>query len=441
MLNQTKTMNISIFGLGYVGCVSLGCLAKNGHTVVGVDTVEHKVQLINEGKPTIIEKGMDDLIRCQHEAGRISATKDYEEAVLSTDLSIICVGTPSTSNGHLNLNYIYKVAAEIGEALRKKNTFHVIAIRSTVLPGTNRRVGEIVEEASGIQRNEQFTVISNPEFLREGSALHDYYHPAVTVLGGDHRAALRAMSKVYADVEAPIELVDIEVAELIKYVNNAFHALKVSFANEVGNVCKKLGIDSHQVMDLFCKDKHLNISPTYLKPGFAYGGSCLPKDLKALKTIAHDHYLNAPVLNAIEESNTVQKQVAYEMVLETGKRKVAILGLSFKAGTDDLRHSPIVEVTERLLGKGFDIRIFDKNVNLSKISGTNKDYIDAHIPHLSDLISNDLEKVVAQSDVVVVNQRNKSFEQILAKYPDKKVVDLVKVELANANGNYQGICW
>ncbi|NBC08572.1 MAG: nucleotide sugar dehydrogenase [Bacteroidetes bacterium] len=434
-------MNISIFGLGYVGCVSLGCLAKNGHTVVGVDKVAHKVKLINEGKPTIIEKGVDELIRCQHKAGRISATKDYEAAVLNTDLSIICVGTPSTSNGHLNLDYIYKVAAEIGASIRKKNSFHVIAIRSTVLPGTNRKVGAILEEASGTKRNEQFAVVSNPEFLREGSALHDYYHPAVTVLGGDHQGALRVMSKIYADVEAPIEQVDIEVAELIKYVNNAFHALKISFANEVGNVCKKLDIDSHQVMDLFCKDTHLNISPAYLKPGFAYGGSCLPKDLKALKTIAHDHYLNAPILHAIEESNTVQKQLAYEMVLEAGRRNVAILGLSFKAGTDDLRHSPIVEVTERLLGKGFSIRIYDKNVNLSKISGTNKAYIDAHIPHLSDLISNDLEEVVGPSDVIVVNQRNKSFEQILAKYPDKKVVDLVKVELASANGNYQGICW
>ena len=434
-------MNISIFGLGYVGCVSLGCLAKNGHTVIGVDTVEHKVNLINQGKPTIIEKDIDGIVREAFEEGRISATDQYQEAILNSDISIICVGTPSTNNGHLNLDYIEKVASEIGEALKHKDDFHIVAIRSTVLPGTNKKVGKIIEQASGKTRNKGFTVISNPEFLREGSAVHDYYHPAITVLGGDHKPSLEVMSSIYKEVNAPIELVSVKVAEIIKYINNSFHALKVVFANEVGNICKKLNIDSHEVMELFCKDDHLNISPYYLKPGFAYGGSCLPKDLRAFKTIAHDNYLITPVLSAIEESNALQKQLAYQMILETGRRKVAILGLSFKAGTDDLRESPIVEVTERLLGKGFQIKIYDEKVNYTKITGTNRDYIDAHIPHLSSLISNDLEKVLADSEVIVVNQKNQTFEQISSQYPDKRIVDLVRINETPSNGVYKGICW
>jgi GDP-mannose 6-dehydrogenase len=434
-------MNISIFGLGYVGCVSLGCLAKNGHTVIGVDTIEHKVNLINQGKPTIIEKDIDGIVREAFEEGRISATDQYQEAILNSDISIICVGTPSTNNGHLNLDYIEKVASEIGEALKHKDDFHIVAIRSTVLPGTNKKVGKIIEQASGKTRNKGFTVISNPEFLREGSAVHDYYHPAITVLGGDHKPSLEVMSSIYKEVNAPIELVSVKVAEIIKYINNSFHALKVVFANEVGNICKKLNIDSHEVMELFCKDDHLNISPYYLKPGFAYGGSCLPKDLRAFKTIAHDNYLITPVLSAIEESNALQKQLAYQMILETGRRKVAILGLSFKAGTDDLRESPIVEVTERLLGKGFQIKIYDEKVNYTKITGTNRDYIDAHIPHLSNLISNDLEKVLADSEVIVVNQKNQTFEQIGSQYPDKRIVDLVRINESPSNGVYKGICW
>jgi GDP-mannose 6-dehydrogenase len=434
-------MKISIFGLGYVGCVSLGCLAQNGHTVIGVDTVYNKVNLINQGKPTIIEKDIDDIIEKQFQLGRISATENYKEAILNTEISIICVGTPSTPEGHLNLKYIYKVAEQIGESLRKKDSFHIVVIRSTVLLGTNNAVGKIISKASWKKRNQGFTVVSNPEFLREGSAVKDYYNPAITVLGGDHETSLKTMGDVYKDVNAPIEYVGIEVAEVIKYVNNSFHALKITFANEVGNICKKLNIDSHKVMDLFCKDDHLNISPYYFKPGFAYGGSCLPKDLKGLKTIAYDNYLSSPVLNSIEESNSIQKQIAYEMILETGKRNIAILGLSFKAGTDDLRYSPIVEVAERLLGKGYQIRIFDKKVNFTKISGTNKDYIDSHIPHLSDLISDDFESVVNISDVVVITQKDKLFMNLFSKYPHKIVIDLVRITRSKSHDNYRGICW
>lgn len=436
-----NSTNISIFGLGYVGCVSLGCLAKNGYNVVGVDVVQHKVDLINQGKPTIIEKDIDTIIAEQHKAGRIRATTDNIQAVKDTDVSIICVGTPSTGNGHLNLEYIYNTARGIGEALREKDSFHVIAIRSTVLMGTNQKVGELIEEASGKKRNEDFAVVSNPEFLREGSAVKDYYNPPVTVLGSENERALDIMAEIYSKVDAPIEKTDVKVAELIKYVNNSFHALKITFANEVGNICKKLGIDSHKVMDLFCKDTHLNISPYYFKPGFAYGGSCLPKDLKALNTIAHDAYLNSPVLEAIERSNQNQKRTAFEMITSKGKRKVGILGLSFKKGTDDLRYSPIVEVTESLLGKGYEICIFDEKVNLSNITGTNKHYIDTRIPHLANLLKSDLREVVESSELLVISQNDERFRDLIDEYPDKEFVDLVRVVNEPRNHNYEGLGW
>lgn len=432
---------ISIFGLGYVGCVSLGCLAQNGHKVIGVDVVQHKVDLINKGKPTIIEKDIDTIIEEQHKAGRISATTDNIQAVKDTDVSIICVGTPSTGNGHLNLDYIYNTARGIGEALKEKEGFHVIAIRSTVLMGTNQKVGQLIEETSGKKRNEAFAVVSNPEFLREGSAVKDYYNPPVTVIGSENEKALEIMAGIYSKVDAPIEKTDIKVAEIIKYVNNSFHALKITFANEVGNICKKLGIDSHKVMDLFCKDTHLNISPYYFKPGFAYGGSCLPKDLKALNTIAHDAYLNSPVLDAIERSNQNQKRTAIEMITSKGKKKVGILGLSFKKGTDDLRYSPIVEVTESLLGKGYEICIFDEKVNLSNITGTNKHYIDTRIPHLSRLLKSSLKDVVESSELLVISQNDERFEKLIDQYPDKQFIDLVRVVDESRNHNYEGIGW
>lgn len=433
-------MKISIFGLGYVGCVSLGCLAKNGHVTIGVDTDSSKVELINQGKPTIIEKDIDKIVEKQFELGRISATENYLDAVLKSDISIICVGTPSTNEGHLNLKYIYKVAEEIGEALKEKDSFHIVVIRSTVLPGTNKKVGELVEEYSGKIRNKGFTVISNPEFLREGSAVEDYYNPAITVLGGDHTDSLQIMEEVYKDVNAPVDFVDIDVAEIIKYVNNSFHALKITFANEVGNICKKLSIDSHKVMDLFCKDDHLNISPYYFKPGFAYGGSCLPKDLKGLRTLAHDNYIISPVIEAIEHSNNYQKKIAIELIESQGKKKIGILGLSFKADTDDLRYSPIVEVAEYFLGKGYELHIFDKNITISKLSGTNKEYIDTHIPHLSELITDNLDSVIEKSEVLIITHKIFGVEKFIKKFPKKYFIDLVRVTDDKIN-NYQGICW
>lgn len=435
-------MRISIFGMGYVGCVGAACCAKLGHHVIGVDVSPHKVELINQGRPTIIEKDIDELVKFAHAEGRLEATTDAAYAVKNSEISFIAVGTPSSKEGHLNLEYIYKVAGQIGEALKEKDDFHIVAIRSTVLPGTNGKIGEIIEEASGKKRNQDFTVVSNPEFLREGTAVHDYLNPPLTLVGADNEMAVEKMRFLYRDIPGEFIATDIKVAEMMKYINNTFHALKIVFGNEVGNICKALDVDSHKVMEIFCKDRQLNISPYYFKPGFAYGGSCLPKDSKALRTLARDCYIDVPVINAIEESNEIQKRNAVNIIMEKGKRKIGVLGLSFKAGTDDLRCSPIVDVVESLLGKGFELRIYDKNVKLSEITGTNKDFIMAKIPHLQHFVYDDLDKVVTESDVLVVTNKEAEFENLLEKYPGKIIVDLVRAwKEVDYAGNYEGISW
>ena len=447
-------MKISIFGLGYVGCVGAACLAKLGHHVIGVDVNENKVNLMNQGKPTIIEEGIAELCAEAHEKGLMRATTDVKEAVLNTDVSFIVVGTPSSKEGHLNLNYIYAVAKQIGEALRDKtsaigdcrleigNLKHIVAIRSTVLPGTNEKVGEIIAQASGLVRGKDFTIVSNPEFLREGTSVKDYFNPPLTLVGTDMPEAEEVFREIYKGIDAEFIATDIRVAEMMKYVNNTYHALKIVFGNEVGNICKELNIDSHKVMEIFCKDKQLNISPYYFKPGFAYGGSCLPKDMKALKTLAHDHYVEVPVIESIGESNELQKRRAVQLIMAQGKRKVGILGLSFKAGTDDLRCSPIVDVVESLMGKGFEIRIYDKNVKVSELTGTNKDFIMAKIPHLQHFVSDNLEDVCRESDVLVVTNKEKEFAELLARYPNKIVVDLVRQwKEVDYAGRYEGLSW
>ena len=435
-------MNISIFGLGYVGCVGAACLAKLGHHVIGNDVSENKVNLINQGKPTIIEADIEELIKKGHDKGLIEATMDYRYAVQNSEISFIVVGTPSSKEGHLNLNYIYGVAKQIGEALMDKNDFHIIAIRSTVLPGTNQKVGEIVAQASGKERGKDFTIVSNPEFLREGTAVKDYMEPPLTLIGTDSELAEHKFRELYKDIPGEFISTDIKVAEMMKYVNNTFHALKIVFGNEVGNICKALDIDSHKVMEIFCKDKQLNISPYYFKPGFAYGGSCLPKDSKALRTLAHDLYVDVPVMNAIDPSNEIQKKVAVDIIESKGRKKVGILGLSFKAGTDDLRNSPIVDVAEVLYGKGYEIHIYDKNVKVSQLTGTNADFIAAKLPHLHQIITDDLDAVCAECDVLVITNKEKEFAEVPAKYPHKCIVDLVRqFSELDYDGNYEGISW
>jgi GDP-mannose 6-dehydrogenase len=435
-------MDVSVFGLGYVGCVSLGCLAQNGHNLIGVDVNQNKVDLINSGKPTIIEAQIDRIIQEQHLKGNIIASTNVSKAVLGSEISIIAVGTPSTEKGHLNLQYIFNVAESIGIALRNKTEFHIIAIRSTVMPGTCEKIGDIISKLSGKRRNESFAIVDNPEFLREGTAVNDYYNPPITLIGSDNLVAAKRMAELYSDLPAEIIITDLKVAEIMKYVNNTYHALKISFANEVGNVCSELGIDSHLVMDIFCKDKQLNISPYYFKPGFAYGGSCLPKDLKGFQTLAHDLYIDIPVIDSIHLTNELQIERATKMIYKYLNKRLGFLGLSFKEGTDDLRNSPGVRVIETLLGKGADIKVFDRNINTTMLTGTNKDYIDSRIPHLSNLLHSDLDEVIATSDVLIVNTRELEFVEKLGNLNDKIIIDLVR--LGNeflTKKNYYGINW
>ena len=435
-------MNISIFGLGYVGCVSLGCLAKNGHYVVGVDVSQTKVNQINSGKATIIEKDIDNIISEQKQAATIEATTNAKEAVLKTEISIICVGTPSSDKGHLNLEYIFKVAEDIALALKEKEDFHIIVIRSTIFPGTCDKVAQLIEKESGKKRNINFAIVDNPEFLREGTAVNDYFSPPLTLIGSDNKTAANKVAELYKKLPSEIIITDLQVAEIMKYVNNSYHALKISFGNEIGNICSELGIDSHKVMEIFCKDKQLNISPYYFKPGFAYGGSCLPKDLKGLQTLAHDIYVEVPVISSIDKTNEIQIQRAIKMIYQYGNKKLGFLGLSFKEGTDDLRNSPAVSIIEALIGKGCNICIYDKNINLSLLTGTNKEYIDSKIPHLSSLMLDDAKKVIDTSDVIIINTREKEFIPLLKNCSDKIIIDMVRLDDSLLeNSNYKGINW
>jgi GDP-mannose 6-dehydrogenase len=435
-------MNISIFGLGYVGCVSLGCLAKNGHKVVGVDISQLKIDRINNGKATIIEKDIDDIIRECHQNGRIKATIDYHEAIMNTELTIIAVGTPSTANGQLNLEYIFNAANHIGESIKNKNSFHIIAIRSTVLPGTCEKFTSTIENISGKKENIDFAVLSNPEFLREGSAIKDYYNPPLTLIGSDNDKAAKKLASLYTHLPAEIIITDIKIAEFMKYINNAFHALKISFANEIGNICKALDIDSHEVMEIFTKDKQLNISPYYFKPGFAYGGSCLPKDLKALQTLAHDQYLKVPIIENIDKTNDLQIKRAIDMITQFPGKKLGFLGLSFKAGTDDLRNSPSVAVVEYFLREGYEILIYDKNVHISRLTGMNKEYIDNHLPYLSNLLVKSVDDLLETSEVIIIINKEDEFSTLLNDVSDKIIIDLVRLnENLLCKSNYHGINW
>lgn len=435
-------MRISIFGLGYVGCVSLGCLAKNGHTVIGVDVNIDKINQINQGKATIIEAEIEAIIYEGFKAGTLSATADIDYAIDNSEISIVAVGTPSTEKGHLNLDYIFKVAENIGNALKSKDTYHVIAIRSTVLPGTCEKFARIVEEKSGKKSDVDFALVDNPEFLREGTAVRDYFNPPLTLIGGTSEKATAIMAKLYENLPGEIIIADTKVAEIMKYVNNTYHALKISFANEIGNICQSLGIDSLKVMDIFSRDKELNISPYYFKPGFAYGGSCLPKDLKGLQTLAHDLYVDVPVINNIDRTNEIQLSRAISLLSKYFGKKIAVLGLSFKAGTDDLRNSPSVDIVETLIGKGFDVSIYDANIQMAKLTGKNKDYIEKRIPHLSTYMVDRLSDLIDDADVIVVANNEKEFKDILIQTKNKIVIDMVRLpQVIKENNHYIGINW
>ena len=440
------SQSISIFGLGYVGSVSAACFASMGNRVIGVDVSASKVEMLDSGRSPIVEARMNELVAEANKACRLHATTDPTAAVLGSDVSFICVGTPSQRNGKLDLSHIEKVAQEIGAALKQKSSHHVVVLRSTVLPGTTESVLlPALERESGKRAGVDFTVCYNPEFMREGSAVADFLEPPYTILGSQHPEHLAPLRELYSKTQGRIFETSITVAEMVKYLSNAFHAVKVVFGNEVGTLCKHLGVDAEAVTEIFTSDTRLNISPAYLSPGFAFGGSCLPKDVRALTYRAKELDLKLPMLESLLPSNVEHVDRAIEAVMRTGKKKIAQLGLSFKAGTDDLRESPQVQVIKRLLGEGLDVRIWDKDVSLGRLAGANRQYIEQVIPHIGSLLTDDLEATLKHGEVVIIGNKSADKNE-LAKYlrPDQIVIDLVNLNKARrpmGSGAYEGICW
>jgi GDP-mannose 6-dehydrogenase len=437
-------LRVSVFGLGYVGTVSAGCLAEEGHEVIGVDPVPTKVDLINQGQSPIIEADIGEIITANARSGRLRATDDTAQAVRDTDLSFVCVGTPSQSNGNLDLKYIGRVCEQIGAALQDKPTRHTVVIRSTILPGTMHKIViPALEKFSGKKAGIDFGVCHNPEFLREGSAVKDFNAPPKTVIGELDQASGDILAELYRRLDAPLIRTDLETAEMVKYVDNSWHALKIGFANEIGNLCKAFSIDAHAVMNIFCQDQKLNISRAYLTPGFAFGGSCLPKDLRALSYQAKMQDLDLPILTSILPSNEMQVNRGLQLILDKAQKKIGILGFSFKAGTDDLRESPVIEVIERLLGKGFDLRIYDKNVKIASLVGANRDFILNRIPHISKLMVDDIEAVLNHAQTLVIGNNDPDFKTIPERLrPGQQLVDFVRVSgRRSEKGKYDGICW
>jgi GDP-mannose 6-dehydrogenase len=433
-------MKLSIFGLGYVGCVSAACFAEQGRQVIGVDPNTSKVEAINSGRSPIVEPGVEGLISTAVKERKIEATTDVLSAILKSEVSLVCVGTPSNQNGSLDLSYMKRVCQEIGQALKNKSSYHIVAVRSTMLPGTiDETVIPALESHSGKRAGRDFGVAINPEFLREGTSIHDFYHPPFTLIGADNEDTAIPLGRLYAHLPAPLLSIGIREAEMVKYACNAFHALKVTFANEIGMISQALGVDSHRVMEVFCQDTKLNLSSYYLKPGFAFGGSCLPKDLRALTHKAKEADLNVPLLNSILASNHHQIERAVEMVLRTGFKKVGVLGLSFKTKTDDLRESPIVTLVERLIGKGLKLSIYDREVELARLFGANKEFIENEIPHISSLMRKELSEVVEAAEVIIIGKRDEEFRAI-AEESNRLIIDLVRL-IEQRAGNYRGICW
>lgn len=436
-------MRVSIFGLGYVGAVCTACLAKVGHDIIGVDVVTDKVKMIQQGISPIVEPGLGDLLAKGVAAGKIKATTSVTEAINETDLSFVAVPTPSLPNGSLDLTYIEKSCRQIGEAIRDKKSFHTIVIRSTVLPGSVRgTVLPVLEQATGKKAGEGFGLAVNPEFLRESSAINDFNNPAMTVVGCLDDVSAEQLKELYSHLDAPLFIKTIEVAEMVKYTCNAWHAVKVAFSNEIGTIAKACNVDGREVMDIFCTDTKLNISSYYMRPGFAFGGSCLPKDVRALTHRASQLDIKHPLLSSVMESNSNHVENSFKLIENSGKRKVGFLGISFKAGTDDLREAPQVTLVERLLGKGYEIRVYDPNVSYAKVHGANKEYIEQRIPHITSLLHDDLDTVINDSDFIVIGNGNPEFSSVFEKIHDQHhVLDLNGFMHHKSTGNVQGICW
>lgn len=438
-------MKISVFGLGYVGAVSAACLAARGHDVIGVDVAPFKVELLNRGRSPVVEERIGELTAQVVGAGALRATGDAGEAVRATEISLVCVGTPSAPNGSLSTAYLERVAGQIGEAIRDQPSRHTVVFRSTMLPGTCENVLiPILERASGLRAGADFGVAVNPEFLREGSSVRDFNEPAKTVIGELDKVSGDTVAELYQGLACETFRVPIAVAEMTKYADNAFHGLKIGFANEIGAICRALGLDSHQVMDLFLADRKLNVSPAYLRPGFAFGGSCLPKDLRGLIYAARSADVSVPILEHVLPSNTQHLQRAFDLVTGFGRRRIGLFGLSFKPGTDDLRESPLVELAERLLGKGYQLRIYDANVSLSRLLGANKEYVESHLPHLGELLSDSVQEVLDHAEVCVIGSAEPAVRSALAGADNRLMVDLVRLPDASelrVRPGYVGLAW
>ena len=438
-------MRISVFGLGYVGSVSAACMARDGHHVVGLDVDRHKIELISSGRAPVMEPGLDDIVAAVVKNGSLQVTGDSRSAVHDTDVSMVCVGTPSNRNGSLDLMQVENACREIGHGLADKSDYHVVVVRSTVLPGTTEdRLIPILEQCSGRHAGTDFGVCVNPEFLREGSSIEDFYRPALVLVGEVDQQSGRVVEELYAGIQAPVTHTTLSTAEMVKYANNAFHALKIVFANEMGVFCKAHGVDGRKVMEILCQDTNLSISPAYLRPGFAFGGSCLPKDLRALTYRAKERDLESPVLRATIASNERHILHALELIANAGRKKIGVLGLSFKPGTDDVRESPVVNLVERLVGKGYSVRIYDENVELGRLFGTNKAFLERVIPHIASLVCTSLDELLAWAEVVVIAHGAATFRHVLPLVrTDQKLIDLVGVvtDASQVRGEYEGICW
>jgi GDP-mannose 6-dehydrogenase len=430
--------------MGYVGSVTAGCLARDGHTVTALDIDTVKLEALSAGRGPVVEPGLDPILTAAVRCGRLSVVRTGADALARSDVSMVCVGTPGCPNGALDTSYVGRVAEQIGEALRRKNDFHSVVMRSTILPGTTEElVIPLLERASGKRAGESFGVAYYPEFLREGSAIHDYDHPGAIIFGRHDDETLQRLLEVHSQLPVEPCVMTIRAAEAVKYASNAWHATKISFANELGLICRAFGIDSHDVMESVCADTKLNISPAYLSPGFAFGGSCLPKDLRALRYRARTADVDTPLLNAVLDANANQVSRAYELVENCGARRVGMIGLSFKPRTDDLRYSPLVDLAEKLIGRGFQLKIYDPIIRLSRLKGANREHIRRRLPHIADLLLEKINDLIEHSEIIVLGNRYEAkavMPTLMAS--DKQIIDLVRVarEMRSA-GNYQGLCW
>jgi len=441
MTNEKARLRVAVWGLGYVGCVATACLAELGHRVNGIDVDPNKVRLVNQGLPTIVEKDIDDLMAKNRAA--ISACESAPPSLEEVDVSLVCVGTPNAFDGSLDLTTLFKVADTIASKLSCQGKYHVVVIRSTVPPGTCDLVAQIMERVSGLQAGRHFDVVSNPEFLREGSAVKDYLHPPYTVVGtrGESPEAMAIMRRLYEDLDAPFLTTDVQAAELIKFVNNSWHALKISFANEIGNICKKSGIDAREVMHLFCQDTILNISPYYLKPGYAFGGSCLPKDLRGLQALARRVEAVTPVLDSIEPSNNRQVEEAFRLIATRGRRTVAFLGVSFKSGTDDVRLSPKLALCHKLIRSGYTVRVHDGNVSRSLAEGINHKFLISRLEEVASLLQDNLSDVLSGAEVVILANNEPEYRDLSSMLqPGQFLFELERLPVSVACPR-EGICW